>query len=234
MRIKTNIYIAYLSFIMIMFSGCNGVATSHGGAASANNSAAGLRQGPCGERYSSELGMELSMIRQLLDEDRPRSALAYLEDGGYDFAEAHLLQGDALRFVGDLANSDRAYNRLLDSCLAADAYRGLALNVFQRGELQLAIEVMRRARGLRPTDPRIRNDLGYLLLLGGRHEEAESELETALELDNSHQAAAANLVLTLLRQGRAQRAEQVARRYGVAADNLALLQDAVQQGQPAS
>lgn len=105
------------------------------------------------------------------------------------------LEGDARRAIGDVEGSNRAYEALLGTCLVADGYRGLARNAFRAGRHDQAMTLMRQARESRPIDPRIRNDLGYLLLLAGESQQAAEEFRTALELDPSHQQAAANLVL---------------------------------------
>jgi Flp pilus assembly protein TadD len=188
------------------------------------------RTGPCGERYTADVGMELSMIRQLLDEERPRSALAYLESGDYGVPEARLMQADALRDIGRLEESDARYGELVDGCLVADAYRGLAHNAFAREAPDEALRYMRQARHERPVDERIRNDLGYLLMLRGEYDEAIEEFLTALELDDGMRLAAGNLVLALLRDDQWDRAGAKARRFGMDDQTLAAMQAAVAGG----
>ncbi|WP_444985832.1 tetratricopeptide repeat protein [Halomonas mongoliensis] len=189
--------------------------------------AQGSRTGPCGERYSAEEGMELSMVQQQLDEERPRSALAYLEALGYAYPEARLMEAEALRQVGELERSSEVYAALRSTCLEADAQRGLARNAFSRQRPEVALEYMRRARQASPADARIRNDLGYLLMLRGDHSAAIEEFLTALELDESHGNAASNLVLALLQSGQPRRAEAAAQRYRLDSDAFATLQAAV-------
>ncbi|WP_348827502.1 hypothetical protein [Halomonas sp. RT37] len=171
--------------------------------------------GPCGRRYDAEIGVELSLIQRMLDDDKPRSAAAHLEAGDYGLPLAWRLEGEALRAVGDTVASDRAYEALLGTCLAADGYRGLARNAFSEGRREQALALMREARQTRPIDPRIRNDLGYLLMLAGDNRAAAEEFRTALELDPGHEQAAANLVLALSRSGQRQRAADAARHFGV-------------------
>lgn len=185
------------------------------------------RIGPCGERYSAEEGMELSMVQQQLDEERPRSALAYLEALGYRYPEAQLMQADALRQIGQLERSREAYAALLDSCLEADGLRGLARSAFDQQRPMAALARMRQAREASPADARIRNDLGYLLLLSGEYHQAIEEFRTALEIDSSLDSAAGNLVLALLHDGQPQRAEAAARRYQVGDEALQAMHAAV-------
>lgn len=169
----------------------------------------------CGEQVSGELGVELSMVRRLLDDGRPRSALAHLEALSTDLPEALLMEADAFRQIGRSADSRHRYEQLQDSCLQADAGRGLALLAFHEGRHEYAILLMQEARKARPTDGRIRNDLGYLLLLDGQDVAAEEQFRTALELDDGADQAASNLVLVLLQQRRRAEAGQVARRHGI-------------------
>lgn len=187
------------------------------------------RRGPCGERYSAEEGMELSMVQQLLDEERPRSALAHLESLDYAYPEAKLMQAEALREIGHLDGSNLIYQGLVESCLAADALRGLGRNAFEQQQHDDALSYMRLARRNSPADPRIRNDLGYLLMLRGHHGDAIEEFMTALELDNDLGNAASNLVLALLQDGQTQRAETAARLYRVPPDAFETLQTAVER-----
>src|SRR5690606_18926422 len=110
---------------------------------------------------------------------KPRSALAHLEALAFSYPDARILQADALRQTGNLDASDRYYKELEDSCLAAKAYRGRALNAVERRQIRQALALMTEARRIAPTDPDIRNDLGYLMLLDGNHSVAEEELLTA-------------------------------------------------------
>ncbi|ATJ83164.1 hypothetical protein BEI_2177 [Halomonas beimenensis] len=171
--------------------------------------------GPCGERYAAEIGLRIDMIRQQLEQDRPRSALAHLETLGLDFAETTLMRADALRAIGRRDEADAVYETLATGCLAADAYHGMARNAVARGERHEALLLMRESRLARPADPDIRNDLGYLLLLEGRRREAREELLTALELGGDRSRAASNLVMLLMQEGRTAEAQRLAARYGV-------------------
>ena len=87
---------------------------------------------------------------------------------------------------------------------AAPAWRGLALIKVDKGDLATAVDWLRKARDLQPTSARIRNDLGYALLLRGELAQAKVELVTALELDGARRAAR-NLVMVLLLEGDAAR-----------------------------
>ncbi|GEK72287.1 hypothetical protein HHA04nite_08310 [Halomonas halophila] len=169
--------------------------------------------GPCGERYSADTGLRMDMIRQQMEDGRSRSALAHLDESGFDYAEAALMRGDALRDVGRRDQSDAVYETLAGGCLAADAFHGMARNAVARGDREQALVLMRQARDARPTDAEIRNDLGYLLMLEGKPKPAREELLTALELGGTGRRAASNLVMLMMQEGRVVEAERLARRY---------------------
>ncbi|APX92852.1 hypothetical protein BWR19_07865 [Halomonas sp. 1513] len=171
--------------------------------------------GRCGERYAADIGVQLDMIRQLLESDRPRSALAHLDSHDFGIGEADLLRGDALRAIERHGEADAVYDSLTSSCLAADAYRGMARNAASRGDRREALVLMQQARQERPADPRIRNDLGYLLMLEGQRGAAREEFLTAIELDSGQRNAASNLVLLLMQEGQTAQAENMAARLGV-------------------
>ncbi|WP_355662077.1 hypothetical protein [Halomonas salifodinae] len=208
--------------VALLLGGCTTTTTLVSDARTPTESRQEAR-GSCGERYGGEVGVQLAMIRQQLDDERPRAALAYLDTYGFDYPDAKLLRAEALRRIDERALADRVYEELRRTCLAADAYRGLALNAANRGVLDEALSLMQQARDRRPADARIRNDLGYLLLLGGDHPGARRQFLTALELDEGQRNAATNLVLSLMQEGRPDEAQRMARRYGVDGALLAQL-----------
>lgn len=198
------------------------------GIATANEGDSTTRRGACGEPMSATTGMQITLIRQMLDDDKPRAALAHLdslslEATGADLAEPRLLRGEALRRTGKRDAADRIYDSLTATCLAADAWRGIARNQAARGDMATALASMRKARESRPIDAAIRNDLGYLHLLEGQPRQAEEEFLTALELSPNYARAARNLVMALYAQGNARQATRIAERYGIGQDDLELL-----------
>ena len=180
-------------------------------------------RGICGDRFTPGHGLELSVARDLYQQGRSRSALAHLEALAFPYPEARLLQADALRHIGNLEASDQLYIGLQDSCLAANAYRGRALNAVQRKQVPRALGLMMQARQAAPTDADIRNDLGYLMMLDGNHSAAEEELLTALELNQQHANAAQNLVLLYLHWGQQDKAYRAAQIYRIPTATLAAL-----------
>ena len=57
------------------------------------------------------------------------------------------------------------------------------------------IDYLQKAESELPIDVRVRNDLGYALLLGGQFDSARNEFLTALELDGGDRLAATNMLL---------------------------------------
>ncbi|MCK0743717.1 hypothetical protein [Chromohalobacter nigrandesensis] len=186
------------------------------------------RRGACGEEMTATAGMQISLIRQMLNDDKPRAALAHLDDLSLDaardsLAEPRLLRGEALRKTGKRDRADAVYETLTETCLAADAWRGIARNQAARGKLETALDSMQRAREARPIDAAIRNDLGYLRLLEGQPRQAQDEFLTALELSPDYARAARNLVMALYAQNNDRQAQGVAQRYGIDQEEVALL-----------
>src|SRR5262249_34564552 len=109
---------------------------------------------------------------------------------------------------------------LRDTPLRADAERGLGLLAAARGDVGGAVAALARARDARPTDARIRNDLGYALLLAGQSADAEAELLTAVELGEAKRASR-NLVLLLFLREEEAAARALAERSGLSSDLVA-------------
>jgi tetratricopeptide (TPR) repeat protein len=88
---------------------------------------------------------------------------------------------------------------LLAVLLAAAA---LATHAGTPPNLGNAIAAQQALAAEQPADPAVHNDLGNLLLLAGRDEEAEAAYDRALELDAELMSARFNLALLLARRGR--------------------------------
>lgn len=123
-----------------------------------------------------------------------------------DLAE---LYGSARRAQarGDLAQARGLYRQLL--ALAPGHVDALnALGVLEAGQehLDVALALFGQARAAAPASVPVRNNLGYALMLAGRLDQAEVELEAALNLDPSNASTRANL--THLQSRRAQELAQ--------------------------
>ena len=161
--------------------------------------------------------LHLELIEKMLESGKAHAALAHLDALSPKEAAAptaQLLRGEALRRMNRLDAAWRVYEPLLLTNAAAPAWRGLALIKAEQGDLETSIAWLRRARDLQPTTARIRNDLGYALLLHGELAEAQDELITALELEGSRRAAR-NLVLVLLLENQDESAQRLAQRHKI-------------------
>ena len=161
--------------------------------------------------------LHLELIEKMLESGKAHAALAHLDALPPKEAaapSAQLLRGEALRRMDQLDAARLVLEPLLLTDAAAPAWRGLALIKAEQGDLETSIAWLRRARDLQPTAARIRNDLGYALLLRGELAEAKNELVTALELEESRRTAR-NLVLVLLLENQDESAQRLAGRHKI-------------------
>lgn len=166
--------------------------------------------------------VHLELVQKIAASGRQRAALAHLDalPAGIAAApRARLLRAESLRQLGKLDASAAVYAELVRGPLEGLARRGLGLIAAQRGDLGRALLELEAARRVAPTDARVRNDYGYALLLAGQTDAASDEIATAMELDQSDERCAANLVLLLFATGRGDAAARLAeeRRIGAAA-----------------
>jgi Flp pilus assembly protein TadD len=172
---------------------------------------------PASARATDPKRLHLELIEKMLEDGRAHAALAHLDTLPADQAAvptARLLRAEALRRIGQLDAAWRVYEPLLATEAAAPAWRGLALIKAEQGDLKTSVDWMKRARDLQPTAARIRNDLGYALILTGDLGAARIELVTALELESSPRTAR-NLVLVYLLEHQRDAAQRVAQRHGI-------------------
>lgn len=185
-----------------------------------------VADGTCGAEPSPADNTRLAGIDQLLREGKPHAALAQLDAlaaQGKRPPQADLARADALRRIDRWEQAEGLYRGLLHTCLQGRAWHGLGLLQAQRGLQADSIASLERARGQLPTDARVRNDLGYALLLAQRFEDARFEFLTVLELEPGDARAARNLVLLTLREGRIDKARELAASLGLDAATLARL-----------
>lgn len=93
-----------------------------------------------------------------------------------------------------VAEAQKAY----EQAVAADGSHVEALNALaalqaQQGDLARALETFRRVEALAPDQAYLHNNLGYTLLLQGRHTDAVAEFRRALSLNPSYERAWINL-----------------------------------------
>jgi Flp pilus assembly protein TadD, contains TPR repeats len=192
-------------------------------------SEAGGRAPACGAQVAPEQDVKLRLIRELMDSGKHHAALAHLDASGLAIPPATYLRAELLRQIGRAAEAVPLYKGLLGGCLAGSGYHGLGLLAGHEGRTGEAIEHLSEARRRLPTDPRVRNDLGYALLLDRQHEAARHEFITALELDEHHRLAAMNMALLLFVEGQERGAEQWAKRMRISAEEQDLLRAQAQK-----
>jgi Flp pilus assembly protein TadD len=88
---------------------------------------------------------------------------------------------------------------------------------------------LQRAAQLAPTDEKIRNDLGVVYLNQRRIEDARFEFLTAMELKQSDQLAALNLVTLLIYQDDWSRAAELVSRLGLSPAQVTEAQERAQK-----
>lgn len=161
--------------------------------------------------------LHTDLVQKMIDQDRLYAGLAHLEAQEKEFGsslELRLLRAEILRRLGRTSEAETLYEGLLNTRYAGRAQHGLGLIYAQRN-LELGTRYLRRAVELRPTDARIRNDLGYALMRQGELEEARLHLATAFQLDNGAELSRNNYILLLLLEGREAEARRVATKAAV-------------------
>jgi Flp pilus assembly protein TadD len=180
---------------------------------------------PCDGDAGATNNTRLATVEQLIADGKHYAALAELDAIGATTQKATWLRAEALRRIDHVAESVVLYNSLIGSCLEGRAQHGLGLAAAKLGQGARAIDNLNRARQLLPTDPRVRNDLGYALLLDRRWDAAQFEFLTVLDLSPQDPLAARNLVLLAFAQGKADTARALAEKFKMDAamkDRLAL------------
>ncbi|WP_404356859.1 tetratricopeptide repeat protein [Methylotuvimicrobium sp. KM1] len=151
----------------------------------------------CGEDPEPKQNVKLDLIRQLMDSGKLYAALAHLDDARSLSLQSNYLRAEILRRTGRSEMAATLYRELLESCMVGKGYHGLGLIAGRNRQINEAIDFLQKAANELPVDTRVRNDLGYALLLGGQFDSARNEFLTALELDGGDRLAASNMVLLL-------------------------------------
>ncbi|MFT3857974.1 MAG: hypothetical protein QM742_10915 [Aquabacterium sp.] len=186
----------------------------------------------CGAALSPTDNTKLAAIERLVDEGKPYAALAQLDALGATAPGARLVRADALRRIERGPQARELYEGLLATCLSGRAHHGLGLIAARSGQREASLTHLQKAREALPTDARVRNDLGYALLLTGQWEAAQFEFLTALDLAPQDPLASRNLVLLQLKQNRTEQARELATRLGIDDATFAKLQRQAQTDEP--
>ncbi|MGH7964301.1 MAG: hypothetical protein ACRERD_21200, partial [Candidatus Binatia bacterium] len=161
----------------------------------------------------TRLTVYLNLVQGMIDRNLCYAAIAHLDAMGEQdkrLPEAQFLRAEALRLTRQREAARGVYSTLLGTALAGQARRGLGLLAAEENKLDDAVTHLWQANWLRPTDPKVRNDLGYVLLLRGQLKDAREHLTTALELSRGEGLSTVNMVLLLLIEGQ----EEAALRLG--------------------
>lgn len=188
------------------------------------NAQAQVRARSCGDDPKPEQNVKLDLIRQLMDSGKLYAALAHLDDTRSSSLQATYLRAEILRRTDHADMAETFYRKLLKSCLAGRGYHGLGLISGRKQRINEAIYYLQKAADELPVDLRVRNDLGYALLLGGRFDSAREEFLTVLELDGGDRLAASNMILLLSMMGKEQELRVFSEHLRIDAETVAQLQ----------
>jgi Flp pilus assembly protein TadD len=180
---------------------------------------------PCDGDAGATSNTRLATVEQMIADGKFYAALAELDAIGASTQKATWLRAEALRRIDHVSEAVALYTGLIGSCLEGRAQHGLGLSAARQGQHVRAIDALSRARLLLPTDPSVRNDLGYALLMDRRWDAAQFEFLTVMDLSPQDPLAARNLVLLAFAQGKADVARRLASKFKLDAamtDRLAL------------
>lgn len=172
--------------------------------------------------------LSLNLADEMLNEGRPHASLAHLEQLPNNLDQVRLRKARVSRLLGR-SEAEPLYRSLLGGCLAAEGEHGLGQLASARGDDVQALQNLQRAAHLAPTDERVRNDLGVVLMNLGRYEQARFEFLTAVELKDDNPLPAVNLVTLSLLQDNWQQATDLVGRLRLKPEQFAQAQDRASQ-----
>ncbi|RKS21203.1 Flp pilus assembly protein TadD [Pseudomonas sp. WPR_5_2] len=167
----------------------------------------------CGKLNSDEQ-LAMNLADDMARDGKLHASLANLQNLPDNLADVRLRKAKVYRLLGR-SEAEPLYRSLLGSCMAAEAEHGLGQLAAAKGDNGQAQAHLLRAARLAPTDEKIRNDLGVVYLNQLRVEDARFEFLTAIELKQSDQLAAVNLVTLLIYQDDWSRAAELVSRLGL-------------------
>lgn len=155
----------------------------------------------------------IDLVRKMIENDQLYAALAHLDAQKQEYGSepaARLLRAEVLRKLGRSNQAAMMYKSLIEEgVFRGRAEHGLGLIKVGRN-LGAGIRHLQTAAELRPTDARIRNDLGYALLKVGRSADALLNLATAYQLEGGGVLARNNYIVALLLEGEPEKAARIA------------------------
>lgn len=171
---------------------------------------------------AADVAMHLGLIEEMQGQGLYHAALAHLDGLDAQVRElprARYLRAESLRRTGRSLEAGDLYRTLAKGCLAALGHHGLARIAMEENRAEDGLRHFRAAVQALPTEPRIRNDYGYALLLARRPDEALPQFQTAVELGGDRQSFA-NRLLALMVLGRDEEALALAQEAGMRASML--------------
>ncbi|WP_458723194.1 tetratricopeptide repeat protein [Pseudomonas brenneri] len=177
-----------------------------------------MSPGACA-KPSSEQELSLNLADDMANEGKMHASLANLQSLPESLPQVRLRKAKVYRLLGR-SEAQPLYRSLLGTCMAAEGEHGLGQLAAARGDNAQALTHMQRAAQLAPTDEKIRNDLGVVYLNQRRMEDARFEFMTAMELKQSDQLAAVNLVTLLIYQDNWAQAAQLASQVGLSPEQV--------------
>ncbi|AIB40077.1 MAG: hypothetical protein A2W79_15725 [Pseudomonadales bacterium RIFCSPLOWO2_12_60_38] len=177
-----------------------------------------LAPGSC-PKPSADQELSLNLADDMANEGKLHASLANLQNLPSTLPQVRQRQARAYRLLGR-ADAEPLYRSLLGTCLAADGEHGLGQLASAKGDNGQAMAHLQRAARLAPTDEKIRNDLGVVYLDQRRLDDARFEFMTAIELKQSDQLAAVNLVTLLIYQDNWEQAAKVVGQLGLSPDQV--------------
>ena len=177
-----------------------------------------MTPGSCA-KPSSEQELSLNLADDMANEGKMHASLANLQSLPESLPQVRQRKAKVYRLLGR-SEAQPLYRSLLGTCMAAEGEHGLGQLAAARGDNAQALTHMQRAAQLAPTDEKIRNDLGVVYLNQRRMEDARFEFMTAMELKQSDQLAAVNLVTLLIYQDNWAQAAQLASQVGLSPEQV--------------
>lgn len=160
-----------------------------------------MSQPPACTPLTREQELAINLSQQMQEAGNLHAALANLERLPPELPEARLRKARILRVLGR-PEAQALYQGLLGTCLLADAHHGLGQLAAGAGRYPEAVEHLKRAVSLSPTNDAMRNDLGVVYLNLRQLPQARFELTTALELNEGDARPAENLLTLLIYENR--------------------------------
>lgn len=151
----------------------------------------------------TQQAMYTQLIGSMLAENRNYAALAHIKElkrEGHSTPTIELLHAQVEARLGHQDEARKLFTALLDGPKDTDARHGLGKLLLSQNYGQ-SLDYLKQAVSQRPTDPKLRNDYGYALMLGGCYTPALQQITTAQQLAPAAATYRNNALLSLLVAG---------------------------------